>query len=81
VTTPKKKILFIVNNLSGTVSQYNIPKCIDMFLDTDIYDANLLFIDAQMTEELYDAKLGENWGHDSICRRRWNLTRARSATD
>jgi diacylglycerol kinase (ATP) len=61
VATPKKKILFIVNNLSGTVSQYNIPKCIDMFLDTDIYDSNLLFIDAQMTEELYDAKLNENW--------------------
>lgn len=57
----KKKILFIVNNLSGTVSQYNIPKCIDMFLDTDIYEVKLLFIDAQMTEELYDAKLSENW--------------------
>jgi diacylglycerol kinase family enzyme len=61
VATPKKKILFIVNNLSGTVSQYNIPKCIDMFLDTDIYEANMLFIDAQMTEELYDAKLNGEW--------------------
>jgi diacylglycerol kinase (ATP) len=61
VATPKKKILFIVNNLSGTVSQYNIPKCIDMFLDTDTYEANMLFIDAQMTEELYDAKLNGEW--------------------
>lgn len=61
MVTPKKKILFIVNNLSGTVSQYNIPKCIDMFLDTDKYDSSLLFIDAQMTEELYETKLNAPW--------------------
>lgn len=57
----KKRILFIVNNLSGTVSQYNIPKCIDMFLDTDKFDPSLLFIDAQMTEELYETKLNTPW--------------------
>lgn len=57
----KKKILFVVNNLSGTVSQYNIPKCIDMFLDLELYEPNVLFIDGQMTEEMYEAKLNQSW--------------------
>lgn len=57
----KKNILFIVNNLSGTVSSYNIPKCIDMFLDLDLYEPKLLFIDAQMTDDIYAAQLATEW--------------------
>jgi diacylglycerol kinase (ATP) len=60
----KKKILFVINNLSGTVSQYNIPKCIEMFLDTDIYDYSTYFIDHGMNEELYHETL--NLQHDII---------------
>lgn len=56
-----KKILFVVNHLSGTVSNYNIPKCIDMFLDSEMYEASLLYIDANLTDDDYNSKLNQNW--------------------
>jgi len=49
----KKNILFVVNNLSGTVAKYNIPKCIDMFLDKDLYDYKTYFIDNVHDEAVY----------------------------
>lgn len=57
----KKNILFVVNNLSGTVSQYNIPKCIEMFLDKDKYEAKTFFIDHEYEEEKYLNRLNEDW--------------------
>jgi diacylglycerol kinase (ATP) len=57
----KQKILFVINNLSGTVSKYNIPKCIDMFLDKEKYEFSKLFIDHEMDEEKYSEKLNRNW--------------------
>lgn len=57
----KKKILFIVNNLSGTVSQYNIPKCIDMFLDLDTYEPSTFLIDETTSNESYIERLNEKW--------------------
>lgn len=56
-------ILFIINNLSGTVSKYNIPKCIDMFLDKDKFTPTTLFIDHEMNEEVYSSKLNLDWDY------------------
>jgi diacylglycerol kinase (ATP) len=61
VSEIKKKILFVINNLSGTVSQYNIPKCIDMFLDKEKFDAKSISIEHNMDESSYMSKLEEHW--------------------
>lgn len=57
----KQKVLFIINNLSGTVSQYNIPQCIEMFLDTDIFEPTCISIEMDMDEESYQGKLNQDW--------------------
>lgn len=57
----KKTILFIVNQLSGTVSTYNIPKCIEMFLDHDQFIHKIFYIDSTMDEEKYEELLGQAW--------------------
>ena len=51
--TNKKTILFVVNQLSGTVASYNVPKCIEMFLDLDKYEYQVAYIDHDMDEEKY----------------------------
>jgi diacylglycerol kinase (ATP) len=56
-----KKILFVVNQLSGTVSQYNIPKCVDMFLDTSLFEVSFLNIDHDLQEETYTQTLSKPW--------------------
>jgi YegS/Rv2252/BmrU family lipid kinase len=51
----KKNILFVVNNLSGSVAKYNIPKCIDIFLDKEQYDYKTYFIDNVHDESAYSS--------------------------
>ena len=50
-----KKILFVVNNLSGTVLQYNIKKIIELNLDTDTFEYELFYIDDNTKQEVYEA--------------------------
>lgn len=57
----KQSILFIVNQLSGTVSSYNIPKCIEMFLDHQKYIHKVFYIDHDMDSQKYEALLNQAW--------------------
>ena len=57
--TNKKTILFVVNQLSGTVASYNVPKCIEMFLDLDKFEYRIAYIDHDMDEEKYSKLLGQ----------------------
>lgn len=57
----KQKILFVINNLSGTVSKYNIPKCIDMFLDLDKFEPSHVSIESNMDLELFNSTLSQEW--------------------
>ncbi len=57
----RKSVLFIVNQLSGTVSQYNIPKCIEMFLDHNLYINKVFNIDHDTDPKKYDELLSQAW--------------------
>lgn len=57
----KKSILFIINQLSGTVSSYNIPKCIEMFLDHNVYRYKTFYIEDNMSLDEYDKLFGQAW--------------------
>lgn len=56
-----KNILFIINNLSGTVSQYNIKKCVELFLDASIYNPSLFYIDNDTIPEDYISLFKNNY--------------------
>jgi diacylglycerol kinase (ATP) len=57
----KKSILFVVNQLSGTVSSYNIPKCIEMFLDHSQFVYKTHFIEHGMEQTKYEDLLSQAW--------------------
>lgn len=56
-----KKILFVVNNLSGTVSQYNIKKCVEIFLDHEKYNSSLFYIDSETNPSEYISLFDKNY--------------------
>lgn len=57
----KKSILFVINQLSGTVSSYNIPKCIEMFLDHSQFIHKIFYIDHRMDMKAYEELLSQAW--------------------
>ena len=57
----KKSILFVVNQLSGTVSSYNIPKCIEMFLEHTQFAYKIFYIEHGMDQTKYDDLLSQAW--------------------
>jgi YegS/Rv2252/BmrU family lipid kinase len=56
-----KKILFVVNNLSGTVLQYNIKKIIELNLDPETFDHDIFYIDHNTASKEYDALFEKNY--------------------
>ena len=47
--------LFVVNNLSGTVSKYNISKIVELNLDTDKFQYSFFYIDEKTNPNDYQA--------------------------